>query len=87
VHRLGCLDPGVVGADRFPPAFATPGPRGRPKGSLGTSKLDGKEGEIRKLLEKEVSKASIAKILDVTPSTLHSFIHSRRLEHKKRRQA
>jgi hypothetical protein len=30
---------------------------GRPKGSLGSSKLDGKEGEIRMPLEKEVSKA------------------------------
>ena len=38
---------------------------GRPKGSLGPSKLDGKEGEIQMLLGKKVSKASIAKILDV----------------------
>jgi DNA invertase Pin-like site-specific DNA recombinase len=60
---------------------------GRPKGSLGPSKLDGKEGEIQMLLGKQVSKASIAKILDVAPSTLHSFIQSRRLEPKKRRQA
>ena len=37
---------------------------GRPKGSLGKSKLDGKEGEIRKLLEKEVSRRSLAKIMD-----------------------
>jgi DNA invertase Pin-like site-specific DNA recombinase len=36
-------------------------PLGRPQGSLGTSKLDGKEEEIRKLLEKEVSKRSLAK--------------------------
>src|SRR3954467_10140013 len=34
---------------------------GRPKGSLGTSKLDGKEGEIRKLLEKGVSRRSLAR--------------------------
>jgi DNA invertase Pin-like site-specific DNA recombinase len=60
---------------------------GRPKGSLGPSKLDGKDGEIQMLLGKKVSKASIAKILDVAPSTLHSFIQSRRLEYKKRRQA
>jgi DNA invertase Pin-like site-specific DNA recombinase len=59
---------------------------GRPKGSLGMSKLDGKEGEIQMLLGKKVSKASIAKILDVAPSTLHSFIQSRRLEHKKRQR-
>jgi DNA invertase Pin-like site-specific DNA recombinase len=60
---------------------------GRPKGSLGPSKLDGKEGEIQMLLGKRVSKASIAKILDVAPSTLHSFVRSRRLEHKRRPQA
>jgi len=30
---------------------------GRPKGSLGPSKLDGKEGEIRMLLGKKVPKA------------------------------
>jgi hypothetical protein len=39
------------------------------------------------LLGKRVSKASIAKILEVAPSTLHSFIPSRRLEPKRRRQA
>jgi hypothetical protein len=57
------------------------------KGSLGPSKLDGKEDEIPMLLGKRVSKASIAKILDVAPSTLHSFIQSRRLEPKKRQRA
>jgi len=60
---------------------------GRPKGSLGPSKLDGKEGEIQMLLGKQVSQASIAKILDVAPSTLHSFIRSRRLERKRRQRA
>ena len=60
---------------------------GRPKGSLGPSKLDGKEDEIQMLLGKKVSKSSIAKILDVALSTLRSFIRSRRLEPKKRRQA
>jgi len=60
---------------------------GRPKGSLGPSKLDGKEGEIPMLLGQRVSKASIAKILEVAPSMLHSFIQSRRLEPKNRRQA
>ena len=43
---------------------------GRPKGALGKSKLDGKEQDIRMLLGKEVSKASIAKILDVSRSAL-----------------
>jgi DNA invertase Pin-like site-specific DNA recombinase len=52
---------------------------GRPKGVLGTSKLTGREAEIQSLLAKTVSKASIAKILDVSRSTLHHFIESRRL--------
>jgi DNA invertase Pin-like site-specific DNA recombinase len=52
---------------------------GRPKGSLGTSKLDGKEGEIRMLLEKEVSKRSIAKIMDVSKTNLRHFIRTRKL--------
>jgi DNA invertase Pin-like site-specific DNA recombinase len=52
---------------------------GRPKGSLGASKLDGKEGEIRKLLEKEVSTRSLAKIMDVSPTNLRHFIRTRNL--------
>jgi DNA invertase Pin-like site-specific DNA recombinase len=55
---------------------------GRPKGSLGTSKLDGKEGEIRMLLEKQVSKASIAKIVGVSSTNLRHFIRTRRLDPK-----
>ena len=35
---------------------------GRPKGSLGVSRLDGKEDEIRHFLELGVSKTAIAKI-------------------------
>ena len=35
-------------------------PLGRPKGALGKSKLDGKEQDIRALLGKDVSKASMA---------------------------
>ena len=53
---------------------------GRPKGTLGKSKLDGKEDEIRMLLIKQVSQASIAKIVEVAPNTLHHFIKTRRLE-------
>ena len=52
---------------------------GRPKGSLGASKLDGKEEEIRMLLEKEVSKASIAKIVGVSSTNLRHFIRTRKL--------
>ena len=53
---------------------------GRPKGSLGVSKLDGKEGEIVMLLGKGVSKTAIAKITGVSRSTLHGFVRSRKLE-------
>jgi hypothetical protein len=60
---------------------------GRPKGSLGHSKLDGTEGEIPMLLGQWVSKASIAKILQAALSTPHSFLQWRRLEPGKRRQA
>ena len=52
---------------------------GRPKGSHGISRLDGKEDEIQMLLAKKVSKASIAKILDVSRSALLYFISSRKL--------
>ena len=55
---------------------------GRPKGSRGKSKLDGKEGEIRMLLEKEVSKASIAKIMGVSSTNLRHFIRTRKLNAK-----
>jgi DNA invertase Pin-like site-specific DNA recombinase len=52
---------------------------GRPKGVFGTSKLTGREAEIQSLLAKTVSKASIAKIMGVSRSTLHHFIESRGL--------
>lgn len=55
---------------------------GRPKGSRGSSKLDGKEGEIRMLLEKRVSKASIAKITGVSSTNLRHFIRTRKLDSK-----
>src|SRR3954454_7290457 len=55
---------------------------GRPKGALGKSKLDGREGEIRMLLEKTVSKASIAKIVGVSRTALHHFIRTRKLNVK-----
>ena len=53
---------------------------GRPRGLLGRSKLDGKEQEIRMLLEKEVSKASIAKIVGVSRTALRQFIRTRKLD-------
>ena len=50
---------------------------GRPKGSLGVSKLNGREDEIRRLLSMKVSKASIAKITGVGESTLYHFLSTR----------
>jgi DNA invertase Pin-like site-specific DNA recombinase len=55
---------------------------GRPKGALGKSKLDGKEADIRLLLEKKVSKASIAKIVEVSRTSLVHFIQTRQLAPK-----
>ncbi len=52
---------------------------GRPKGTTGKSKLDGKEKEIKDFLSKGISKSSIAKILDCDRSTLNNFIKSRNL--------
>ena len=52
---------------------------GRPKGSRGRSKLDGREDEIRQLLSLDVSKSAIAKITGVDRLTLYHFIRSREL--------
>jgi DNA invertase Pin-like site-specific DNA recombinase len=52
---------------------------GRPKGGLGKSKLDGKRQDIHLVLRKHVSKASIARIVEVSPTTLHHFIKTRKL--------
>jgi DNA invertase Pin-like site-specific DNA recombinase len=52
---------------------------GRPKGTKGKSKLDGREEEIKELLDMRVSKASIAKITGVSRATLYHFIESRKL--------
>lgn len=51
---------------------------GRPKGH-GKSRLDGKETEITMLMEKKIPKASIAKIMGVSRSTLLNFICTRGL--------
>ena len=54
---------GTVGLSR--PRVQPPTPQrqspARPKGARGKSKLDGKEEEIRLLLQKQVSKASICR--------------------------
>jgi len=51
---------------------------GRPKGSLSGSKLDGRADEIKRIIGKGVSKASAAKLLDVSRGTLYSFLRSRK---------
>jgi len=51
---------------------------GRPKG-LGKSRLDGKEEEIRELLRKGVSIASIAKIYEVSWPCVSHFVKTRKL--------
>ena len=55
---------------------------GRPKGVPGRSKLDGKEEEIRKLLEKEVGIASLAKIYDCSWPTMKNFINKKIIKSK-----
>jgi DNA invertase Pin-like site-specific DNA recombinase len=52
---------------------------GRPKYSIGKSRLDGKESEIRLLLEKAVGITSIAKIMGVSRTALRHFIRTRKL--------
>lgn len=52
----------------------------RPKGARGKSKLDGKEDDIRTFLEKGISKASIARILEVSPTILQHFVRTRKLQ-------
>jgi DNA invertase Pin-like site-specific DNA recombinase len=52
---------------------------GRPRGSMGKSKLDGKEKEIRDYLAKGVNRANIARIYGVSFPTIEHFIRSRGL--------
>ena len=50
---------------------------GRPKGSLGVSRLDGNEDDIRHFLELGVSKTAIAKITGVSYRPLQLHEHAR----------
>jgi DNA invertase Pin-like site-specific DNA recombinase len=52
---------------------------GRPKGTIGKSKLDGKENEIKEYLAKKVNRANIARIYEVSFPTIENFIRSRNL--------
>ena len=53
---------------------------GRPKGSLGVSRLNGKEDDIRRFLELGVSKTAIATLMGVSRTALYSFLRTRRLK-------
>ena len=53
---------------------------GRPKGSLGVSRLDGKEDDIRRFLELGLSKTAIGKRTGVSRTTLYSFMRTRGLK-------
>jgi DNA invertase Pin-like site-specific DNA recombinase len=50
---------------------------GRPKGSLGKSKLDGKQKEIQAYFEKGLNKTNIARIYSVSVPTLTNFVRTR----------
>ena len=53
---------------------------GRPKGSLGKSKLDGKEQLIKDELKYKVAKSAIARKLEVSRTSLVNFIATRGLQ-------
>lgn len=53
---------------------------GRPKGSISASKLDDKKDIIIEYLSKGVSKASLARILETSPSNLLSYLRTRKIE-------
>jgi DNA invertase Pin-like site-specific DNA recombinase len=52
---------------------------GRPKGSLSSSKLDDRKEIIVDYLAKGVSKTSLARILDTSPSNLLSYLKTRKI--------
>ena len=52
---------------------------GRPRGTIGKSKLDGKEDEIKRFLKGGINKTNIARYFNVSWSTLENFIKTRKL--------
>jgi len=52
---------------------------GRPKGSISASKLDGRKELIVEYLSKGVSKASLARILETSPTNLASYLRTRKI--------
>ena len=55
---------------------------GRPKGTLGKSKLDGKEEEIKRYLKLGVNKTNIARIFGVGWTTLNHFMKTRAIDYE-----
>ena len=53
---------------------------GRPKGSLGSSKLDKYQEDIRRMLKAKVSYAAIGRLLGCRPSTVSTYVKRRGLE-------
>ena len=81
LSRLGrSLDQIVAILDAIAKARASGQKLGRPKGSLGVSRLNGKEDDIRRFLELGVSKTAIAKLTGVSRTTLYSFMRTRGLK-------
>ena len=52
---------------------------GRPRGPAEATKLDPYRAQIQDLLNKQVSKRSIAKIVEVAPSTLYDYINRHKM--------
>lgn len=52
---------------------------GRPKGSISSSKLDGRKELIIEYLSKGVSKTSLARILETSPTNLASYLRTRKI--------
>ena len=52
---------------------------GRPKGPAEKTKLDANRSQIQDLIDKGVSKRSIAKIVDCAPTTLYDYIKRRKI--------
>ena len=70
-------------AARTQEALAQGLPLGRPKGPAARVKLDRSQDQIGTYLQKGVSKRSIARILECSPSTLYAWL--RRQRHPLRR--
>jgi DNA invertase Pin-like site-specific DNA recombinase len=58
---------------------------GRPKGTTGFSKLDGREEEIAGLIDKGLNNTAISKMLEISRPALNTFLKSREDKIKKYR--